>query len=187
MKTIITIFIIATLVTVFIQYWSKDDAKDVTKKGKRVLGLLPDTVPINEMNMTIMTPDTDEVTDLVPLGDVTGKGILIGRSSSCDVVIPNETVSRKHCILKQDKNGLSLLDVGSSQGIYDSDDPLTKKKAISVELGKVYFIADIPIKITCRSMNLHKSTPNDFRDIDDPDQNDVNKIETKPYIIRRHK
>ena len=44
--------------------------------------------------------------------------ILIGRDSSCDVVVPDRQVSRFHARLTRNENGMMLEDLASKNGTY---------------------------------------------------------------------
>ena len=42
---------------------------------------------------------------------------VIGRSAQCDVVIPHEAMSRKHCLLEVKNGEIFVTDLGSSNGV----------------------------------------------------------------------
>jgi hypothetical protein len=44
--------------------------------------------------------------------------ILIGRGSDCDVVLPDDTVSRRHAELRLESQGWTLFDLDSSNGTF---------------------------------------------------------------------
>lgn len=46
-----------------------------------------------------------------------GQELVVGRSASCDVVVPDEAVSRRHCRIRLVENGVHVQDLGSSQGL----------------------------------------------------------------------
>jgi len=47
-----------------------------------------------------------------------GREISIGRRAECDLVIDHEVVSRNHCLIGRDQNGLYLVDHSSQNGTY---------------------------------------------------------------------
>ena len=57
--------------------------------------------------------------------------LLIGRHSSCDIVLPIPGVSRKHCqIFRNDSGGYTIEDLKSRNGIYLNGVP-NKRAAVS--------------------------------------------------------
>lgn len=75
--------------------------------------------------------------------------ITIGRSSSCDFVIPASIVSRKHATLIKNSDGTyTLIDNNSSNGTYINDSLLTGSRNISqtdsIKIGnKVFSLSDL--------------------------------------------
>ena len=57
---------------------------------------------------------------LVPraLPDLVGAHLVIGRSSACEIVLGDDTVSRRHAELRFDDGRWMLRDLGSSNGTY---------------------------------------------------------------------
>ncbi|MBN1787488.1 MAG: FHA domain-containing protein [Sedimentisphaerales bacterium] len=49
---------------------------------------------------------------------VRSKATTLGRGTSCDLCIPLQVVSRKHCQLSQEENALKLRDLKSSNGTF---------------------------------------------------------------------
>lgn len=49
---------------------------------------------------------------------VSGKRILIGRRTGCQIQIPSPLVSREHCVLTEDAGKIVLQDLGSSNGTF---------------------------------------------------------------------
>jgi len=149
MMTVISVVLMAALTVYFVRSYLSGEQKGEEKSGgrRRAESNFAETVMINEMRMEVLNPMTGKVAEEIPLGPITQKGVLIGRSSLCDVVVGNATVSRKHCLLRQDKTGLILEDVGSSQGIFDSGERKQKKRSIRIEPGRTYYMANVPIRI----------------------------------------
>ena len=50
------------------------------------------------------------------------RGVLVGRASRCDVVVPVQTVSRVHVVLLLLEDGLRLMDAGSTNGTWRMDE-----------------------------------------------------------------
>src|SRR5437868_3829136 len=53
--------------------------------------------------------------------------ILIGRSSQAAIQIDHESVSRRHARLLLSESGVSLSDLGSTNGTYVNDEPITER------------------------------------------------------------
>lgn len=60
------------------------------------------------------------------LGD--SSELIIGRDDSCDIRIQAKTVSREHCAIETDSEGLVLRDLGSTGGTFVGDDRVDKVK-----------------------------------------------------------
>ena len=45
------------------------------------------------------------------------KIVTVGRSPKCDLVIPHESISRKHCQIEVIKGNFYITDLGSSNGV----------------------------------------------------------------------
>ena len=52
------------------------------------------------------------------LPDLIGAQLVIGRSSACQIVLGDDTVSRRHAELRYDDGRWMLRDLGSSNGTY---------------------------------------------------------------------
>jgi two-component system cell cycle response regulator len=50
--------------------------------------------------------------------------LLIGRDESCDVCVPIDTISRRHCRISTRAEGVFLCDLGSTNGTWVDDEPL---------------------------------------------------------------
>jgi two-component system cell cycle response regulator len=50
--------------------------------------------------------------------------LLIGRDESCDVCVPIDTISRRHCRISTRAEGVLLCDLGSTNGTWVDDEPL---------------------------------------------------------------
>ena len=54
--------------------------------------------------------------------------VIVGRDETCDVRILSKSVSREHCAIEQDGDGLVLRDLGSSGGTYLNGNRVEKVK-----------------------------------------------------------
>jgi len=67
--------------------------------------------------------------------------VIIGRSPTNDICIPNTSVSSSHCVLKLDRDGVWVLsDLGSANGIYYENShhaSITLRDGLEFELGEV--------------------------------------------------
>jgi diguanylate cyclase (GGDEF)-like protein len=63
--------------------------------------------------------------------------ILIGRSSQAQIQIDHESVSRRHARLLLSDTGVTLADLGSTNGTYVNDDPITERQLQNGDLLKV--------------------------------------------------
>jgi ABC transport system ATP-binding/permease protein len=74
------------------------------------------------------------------------KEATIGRSQDNDVVLPDQTVSRKHARITKSENGYLLTDLGSFNGTFVNDRPvreapLNHKDRIKIGLNEITFLA----------------------------------------------
>jgi pSer/pThr/pTyr-binding forkhead associated (FHA) protein len=60
------------------------------------------------------------------LGD--SSELIIGRDDSCDIRIQAKSVSREHCAIESDGDGLILRDLGSTGGTYVGNDRIDTVK-----------------------------------------------------------
>lgn len=71
---------------------------------------------------------------------------VIGRREECDFRIPLGEISRKHCRLVKGENGLSIEDLGSSNGTFCNGQRVQKasvRPGDTVQLGSVVFVVQI--------------------------------------------
>lgn len=71
---------------------------------------------------------------------------IIGRREDCDLRIPLTEVSRKHCRLIKDNNGLRLEDLGSSNGTYHNGTRVQEsviQPGDQIQIGPVGFTVQI--------------------------------------------
>jgi pSer/pThr/pTyr-binding forkhead associated (FHA) protein len=46
------------------------------------------------------------------------KVVIVGRGNQCDLIIPNDSVSRQHCKIERIDNAFHITDLGSSNGVF---------------------------------------------------------------------
>lgn len=87
------------------------------------------------------------------------KHVTIGRDSSCDVKINDPEISRNHACLKIHPNEeVSITDLGSSNGTYLRNSPITQETVVSpgtiVRMGNTYLSVEVRGGITVDAINL---------------------------------
>jgi pSer/pThr/pTyr-binding forkhead associated (FHA) protein len=60
---------------------------------------------------------------------------IIGRGTDCDVVILNETVSRRHAAIRRHGDGWMLVDLGSKNGTWVNGVAVDGPGAVAIEPG----------------------------------------------------
>jgi len=73
---------------------------------------------------------------------VRGERMTIGRKNSCDLRIPLSSVSRQHCEVRLEGDGVSIHDLGSSNGTFVNEDRVqqeTLRPGDAVVVGPVVF------------------------------------------------
>jgi len=61
--------------------------------------------------------------------------MIVGRESECDVMVPIDTVSRRHCRLRQRGGAVFLADLGSTNGTALNDDALPPHEEFTLRSG----------------------------------------------------
>src|SRR5688572_6848448 len=90
-----------------------------------------------EMPLRLISPDGTKTYDLRD-----GVPLIVGRAPTCDLPVFHPTISRRHAELMSDGTGLSLRDLGSSNGTYLNGAKIEKGRASIDDLlafGKVGF------------------------------------------------
>ena len=70
-----------------------------------------------------------------------GKEMVIGRDPTADIVVPERSVSRRHCRVVGVAEGIDVLDLGSANGVYSSGRPVQRIKLAEgeeVQIGMAY-------------------------------------------------
>jgi two-component system, cell cycle response regulator len=75
--------------------------------------------------------------------DLTKKTTVIGRSSKADIQIDQESISRNHAKVSLSENGVTIKDMGSTNGTYVNDVPITGEYMLRngdlVKIGRIIF------------------------------------------------
>ncbi len=61
--------------------------------------------------------------------------VVVGRESACDIPVPIDTVSRRHCRLRQRGDAVFLADLGSTNGTALNDDALAPNEEFALRSG----------------------------------------------------
>jgi pSer/pThr/pTyr-binding forkhead associated (FHA) protein len=61
--------------------------------------------------------------------------IVIGRDRSCDIVLENSMVSKRHALIQKIKDDYFITDLGSTNGTFINKDPVPEGKYIKTEPG----------------------------------------------------
>jgi pSer/pThr/pTyr-binding forkhead associated (FHA) protein len=76
-----------------------------------------------------------------------GDSIIIGRDPDSDLRVPGGEVSRKHCQISIESDGVYVKDLGSSNGTYRNDTKVTSKTLLEpgdrLSLGAIVFTVQI--------------------------------------------
>ncbi|REJ79612.1 MAG: FHA domain-containing protein [Acidobacteria bacterium] len=61
-----------------------------------------------------------------------GRELVLGRSTTCDVVLPGATVSRRHALLRRSSNGLEVEDISSGGGVLRNGERIEGRSALQI-------------------------------------------------------
>ena len=73
-------------------------------------------------------------------------GLRLGRSSSCEISIPDPALSRNHCLFETRDGGLWVTDLASANGTIVNDMPLGPDSQ-RLQLGDVVFVGDSALQV----------------------------------------
>lgn len=73
---------------------------------------------------------------------------IIGRSRTCDLVIPSSKVSRQHCRVLKENNDYFLEDLGSPNGVWRDGVKITKEK---IKDGDEFMLSDEVVKFVFKT------------------------------------
>jgi pSer/pThr/pTyr-binding forkhead associated (FHA) protein len=112
---------------------------------------------------------------------VPNKATILGRSPDCDLCIPLQVVSRRHCQLIQEGNALKIRDLSSSNGTFLNgqkvDGETVAKAGDHLQVGPLTFTIQIdgqPAQISAPDSAILQPTP----DISEANLEDMNRSGT---------
>jgi DNA-binding CsgD family transcriptional regulator len=85
---------------------------------------------------------------------------LVGRSSQCDFVVNDPSVSRRHAEIRVDDAGLTVVDLASSNGTYVNDDRIATclvRRGQRLRFGDVSFLLTSPT-VDCQDVDSAAET-----------------------------
>lgn len=109
------------------------------------------TVVINQNVLQVLNHLDGSVKNEIPLPVIPLKGLILGKAKDADIRIDEDVISRHHCILGEDENGLFIVDKGSTNGIYYPSNLKKRVKGIDIKIGEIFYIANIPVRICLRN------------------------------------
>jgi pSer/pThr/pTyr-binding forkhead associated (FHA) protein len=81
--------------------------------------------------------------------------ISFGRNPSSQILLPFEFVSRSHCVLVEEDDGIALIDMHSSHGIFVDD---KKVERINIQDGLTFKIKDLSIQVIVLGERVEQDT-----------------------------
>ena len=73
---------------------------------------------------------------------------LVGRQKGCDIRIPSDDISRRHCLLMFDRGTLTIEDLNSANGTFVNGDRITGRRRVKpgdeIKIGPLTFRIDDP-------------------------------------------
>lgn len=88
----------------------------------------------------------------------------VGRSSKCDVVIPNEGLSREHCLIEIDGGEIFITDFGSANGVLIDDQKIPANQRTSYNPSFSLSLGSIEV------VKFDVESPKDAIELDFPDR-----------------
>jgi two-component system, cell cycle response regulator len=79
--------------------------------------------------------------------DLPEGGLTIGRESRCGVVLPLGGVSRVHCAIRRDGNGIWLRDLGSTNGTRRNGESVMPEQDVALEVGDLVAVGGVIFKL----------------------------------------
>lgn len=92
------------------------------------------------MDVSLVLVQQDRKQREIPLRKAT---VVIGRDSACQIRIPTDAVSRRHCELSQESGQLTIKDLGSSNGTFVNKRRITQSELVAgdiISVGPVVFV-----------------------------------------------
>lgn len=120
--------------------------EDATERTllRRPPAMGPGGPPPLELGFYLAVPAA-EATRRVPVG---AAGLLLGRHAACDVVLEEHEVSRRHCRIDLDKQGVVLTDLGSSNGTFLRGRRLARPARLAA--GETFTVAGLTLRLERR-------------------------------------
>ena len=85
-----------------------------------------------------------------------GKGVTIGRSPECGIVLRDHSVSRQHAQLKSDEGQLFIVDLGSSGGTFVNGNFLAPNQRTHLSSGDVCRCGSLDLVISLLDSEQHE-------------------------------
>jgi pSer/pThr/pTyr-binding forkhead associated (FHA) protein len=130
------------------------------------------------MDISLILLKKDGTKKVFPVRD---KATILGRRPDCDLCIPLQVVSRRHCQLSQEGNALKVRDLKSSNGTYLNgrkvEDEMDVKPGDNLQIGPLTFAIRIdgqPADVSPLDSRMIQPTP----DISDADIDELNQSGT---------
>ncbi|MGA2914891.1 MAG: FHA domain-containing protein [Sedimentisphaerales bacterium] len=96
------------------------------------------------MDVSLIMPKKDGTKKVFP---VRNKATIVGRRPDCDLCIPLQVVSRRHCQLSQNDGLVVIRDLSSSNGTYLNgkkiDEEILAKPGDTLQIGPLTFMIQI--------------------------------------------
>jgi pSer/pThr/pTyr-binding forkhead associated (FHA) protein len=115
------------------------------------------------MNVSLILLKKDGTKKIFPIRN---KATILGRRPDCDLCIPLQVVSRRHCQLSQEADSLKIRDLSSSNGTFVNGSKVEieadLKAGDRIQIGSLTFTVQIdgqPAEITAPDSALIKPTP----------------------------
>ena len=89
---------------------------------------------------------------IIPRSSRPSGELVVGRESPAEVIVPDETVSSRHCALRWDNDDMTLVDLGSTNGT------LVNLKTVRANVPTELFNEDI-ITLGCHSFQYYLPAP----------------------------
>ncbi len=128
-----------------------------------------------------------------------GTQMLMGRDPSCDIVVDDDRISRKHALIKIEHEAVRLADLGSTNGTTRNNEPLTEEiillsgDKLCLGQGKTFDARIVEREAAVTSVRLASGadafllTPQEFIiGAADPPSDDVDLMIYDPAILQRH-
>lgn len=90
---------------------------------------------------------------------LTNESYTIGRTDSCDIAIPDSTISGHHCTLFRTEEGVYMLrDEGSTNGSSLNGEPIEAGQEVALKQGDIFKLGGIEVMFDTGEFTQHAST-----------------------------